>query len=376
MKKKVFILFALVIALAALFYMKDEGVPVSENFEQSQETAVSDQTQQSLRFFSEKSQAPQNIQSSTSSGDSKGCQDAWGELSQLDTNLWGSVEGKPLDATFVFSNEKRFNQFKDKFNYSDRCQLNTNHPLWSINEEVRNACYSEGKKNQGTPETLNCMAALMRLRFDSIDHLTRNQEIEKIQDIGLIGAKLMSHILNGESDKKDLDKFVALSRRALELDPQNISAAEYWIQGSYMKMMQTNSGQDIDELEKAVERLKSEDPQSMMALEAQMAVARARGDFSEIQRLAEEAREGGVPTEKMDYQLAWASYLEGKEGDSESYLEKILEKNPEDLRAKSTLEIIRKSKDLPQELKENAAPFFSDLGSFQWGFAVDPTKND
>lgn len=300
--------------------------------------------------------------------DPPSCVDAWKDLIQSDTNRWGNMQGGVSEPTFVFGAQKEIEQFRKSFNYSSKCQLPKDHPLELASQKVQQSCYSADDQNPDPLKALVCMESLLKLRFETIEYLAKDQPLDQIQDTGLIGAQIFSQIMKSE-EKRDPERLVALSRRALELDPQNILAAEYLVHGTFLS--QSDNFQDF---ERAAEVLIKAEPDSPLAFEAQIEAARRRKEFSAIEKMVGEAKERGLDSNLADYQLAWSSYTEGKEELAENYLQEILSRNPNHFQAKSSLDMIRQSKVLPEEVKASAPPFFGELGVFQYSFTMDPTR--
>jgi hypothetical protein len=373
MKKTIVIAVTVSVGLLGLFLVKSQKNQLSSAPDVAQAKIKASPPEPSVNQFISKSHASQQITVEKNNSDPSSCVEAWKSLVKADANTWGRVDGGFVEPTFVFGEESKLREFQKSLNYSSKCQLPTGHPLRSISDIVQQTCYTEKSKSAEPTKTMVCMESLMKLRFETIDYLTQSLPLESIQDVGLIGAKIYAQVMKSEENREP-EKLIALSRRLLELEPDNRLAAEYWVHGAYLKKNGADSSENLQDFEKAVESLARKEPESPLAFEAQMEIARQRKEFSTVQNLGEQAKERGLNPQKVDYQLAWASYLDGKDEDSERYLEGILAKDPINVRAKSSLDFIKKGKSLPNEIRQNAAPFMSDLGGFKYGFSLTPTE--
>ncbi|NBX92673.1 MAG: hypothetical protein EB078_05085 [Proteobacteria bacterium] len=218
------------------------------------------------------------------------------------------------------------------------------------------------------------MNAIVKLRFEAIDYLTSEQSLERIEDVSILGAKILAQVI-GDNSKRDFDKLIATSRRILDLEPDNVTAAEYWVQGAYLKLISTSDTEAINQFEVASREISERFPNSPLAFESLMAVARERKDFGMIRKLVDEKKEVGLDSNVLSYHLAWVSFLEGRDEESKSHLNEILQQNPEDVRAKMSMESLIRDEAVSKETREQEVPFSDNLGSFKYSIALGPAKN-
>lgn len=367
------LILAAVVILGTLWYFSTSKNPVTQTSE-NKTTGLPQMhpAQESNRetFITQSHKAIQ-LAPPQKNEESAPCRESWIELAKMDANQWGKVSGKSLGTTFKFGKESDLLKFKDQFNYSARCQVAKEHPLKQISDEVATLCYPNGQTNSGTVSTLSCMEALMKLRFESIDYLTQNQPIEQMKDTTLLGAKIYAQVMRTGS-QRDPEKLMALSRRILELEPDNIAAAEYLAQGSYLKLINSENSDSVKQFEAAAQLLSDSFPNSPLTAEAKMAVARQNKDFGLMRRLASEGAESGLDPNTSSYFMAWASYLENREDEAKTYLNEILQRDPNNDQAKRSLNMLSSSEAIPAELRSKLAPFSDSLATFQYGVTMEP----
>jgi len=375
MKQKILVISGLIIAVGiAFFALKKEGseVTVVSAQEEAKQTSQPKISKESNReTFVTKSHGSINLAPNNNALDTPSCRESWAELAKVDSNQWGKASGKGLQTNFVFGEEAELKNFKDNFNYSSRCQVAKQHPLKAVSDEVQSLCYNSGQAGSSSPSTLSCMHALLKLRFEAIDYLTKDQPIDQIKDVSILGAKIFAQVMK-PGDTREPEKLVEISRRLLELEPENVMAAEYIVQGAYLKYMTGGNADNAKQFESASQELSEKFPNSPLAFESQMAVARQRKDFGLVRKLAEEGKEAGLDANTSNYHMAWASFLENRDEEAKNYLIEIVRQNPDDYKAKSSLERLSQKEPIPDEIRRFAAPFSDSLGSFQYGITMAP----
>ncbi len=374
MKKQIGLFLGLVlIASLGYFAFKKESSPEGPvlNTPIEAKQSVSPNIESKRETFAAESHAPIQLKAEPNKIDPPGCQQSWGYLAGMAPTSFGGVATQNLGTTFAFGRESDLKKFKDALNYGGRCNLDKGHPLKGISDEVTKECYSQDPQASKTISLLNCMQAILKLRFEVIDYLTKDQPVDQIQDESLIGAKIYAQVMK-PNEKRNPGLLMELSRRALELDPENVSAAEYLVQGAYLKHLENPNAPISQEFEGAIQKLSESFPNSPLAFEAQMALARQKKDFGFGRRLAEDAKEMGQNGDMVSYQLAWSSYVEGREDEAKNYLNEILQRNPDFYLAKTSLEQLNNGSPVPAEIKELVAPFFGQLGQFNYAVTMAP----
>ncbi|MBU6375926.1 MAG: hypothetical protein KGQ59_08025 [Bdellovibrionales bacterium] len=377
MKKFLIAGVVLTLILGSAFFLrgKPSATPPQTEEKSSSILPVTNGDPKKAQAFISQSFASRPVSASDQTKDPAPCMEAWKKLTQSDANHWGTQDGAISQPSFSFKGSAPILKLRDSLDYSKKCQLSQDHPLQSVSELVRQKCYTPKTKSNDQLEDLGCLISLMKLRFETIEYLSQGQSIDQIQDPGLIGAQIFAQVLKDEQ-KRDPGKLLALSRRALELDPSNTVAAEYGVHGAFLAAQGSESSQSLQEFEQAADALSKAQPHSPLAFQAKMEIARQRGDFSGIEKMAEEARSQGLSADLVNYELAWSSYREGKMESSERYLQAILEKNPNDVRAKGSLELLQKNQTLKDQFKSGVSPFFGDLGGLQYSFSLSPEESE
>lgn len=374
-KNQIFLVAIVTVALVFVGLLTRRG---DQKFSEPEKTADSQikpsaSIDQRRERFIVESHEPIVIKSEPSKVDPLGCREVWNELAGMDANKWGGISTQKLATTFSFGDESNLKQLRDTVNYSGRCSLEKKHPLKDISEHVEKECYPKNAGSSNSPSILSCMQAMLQLRFETIDYLTRDQPISQIQDPSVIGAKIYAQVMK-PNEKRDPQKLFQLSQRALEIDPENIVAAEYLVKGAYLKQSMQQDSTDYRDLESSVQKLAESFPESPLAFEGQTALARQKKNFGLIRRLAEEAKQAGLEDKEINYHMAWASYLEGREDEAKGVLADIVQTHPDFHRAQASLDQIKSNESAPPEVKGLVSPFFDQLSQFEYSTNMAPIR--